>query len=81
MSTEDNKWGKKWEEIPRSLRIYGTGDDKFGHMTYVILSAIVVADWFPDPDIACKFLQQNQGSAVQLVLDLLMKVLYGGRSR
>ena len=50
----DNKWGLRWKEIPRALRVYGIGEVKFGHMCYTILSAIVIIDFFSDLDIVCK---------------------------
>ena len=66
-STDDHKWGRRWKDIPQELQIYGIGDMKFGHMCYTILSAIVMIDLFPYLDIACKYLDCNQGCAVQLI--------------
>ena len=59
VSTGDNKWGYKWSDIPDLLQVYGLGDLKFGHLTFIVLRWILVRDLFPDPDIVCQFLKGN----------------------
>ena len=49
VSTGDNKWGYKWSDIPQSLQVYKLGDLKFGHLTFIVLTGILVRDLFPDP--------------------------------
>ena len=44
---------------------------------YATLSAIVIFDLFPYPDIMCKYLDCQQSSTVQIILDLLLKTLTG----
>ena len=51
VSTGDGKWAWRWEELPDCL-----GDLRFGFMTYNILTAVLIRDVFPDPDIVLKFL-------------------------
>ena len=36
------------------------GDLKFGHLTFIVIMGILVRDLFPDPDIVCQFLNENQ---------------------
>ena len=55
VSTADYKWGSRWSDIPKSLQVYGLGD-KFGHLTFIVLTGILVRDLFPDPDVVCQFL-------------------------
>ena len=64
-SCGDNKQGWRWKEVPKALRIYGLGDIKFGHMCYILLSAVIMIDLFPDPDIICNYLNCSQGCAAQ----------------
>ena len=54
-STADETWGRRWCDIPQSLKIYALGDIKMGHMTYLVLSAVVLRDFIPDPDIVCTY--------------------------
>ena len=53
VSTADNKWGYRWSDIPKSLQVYGLGNLKFGHLTFIVLVGILVRDLFPDLDIVC----------------------------
>ena len=54
-STGDGKWAYSWFDLPESLCVYGLADIMFGHVCYSVLSAILVRDIFPDPEITCKF--------------------------
>ena len=56
VSTADNMWGYHWSDIPNSLQVYGLDDLKVGHLTFIMLTGILVRDLFPDPDIVCQFL-------------------------
>ena len=60
VSTADNKWGYKCSDIPDLLEVYRLGDLKFGHLTFIVLTGILLRDLFPDPDIVCQFLKGNQ---------------------
>ena len=60
VSTGDGKWGYRWSDIPLSLQVYELGDFKFGHLTFIVLTGILVRDIFLDPDIVCQFLKGNQ---------------------
>ena len=44
--------------------MYGLGDHKFGHLTFIVLKEILVRDLYPDPDIVCQFLNGNQWQGV-----------------
>ena len=48
VSIADNKWGYKWGDIPRSLQVHGLGDLKFGHITFIVLTGILLRDLYPD---------------------------------
>ena len=50
-SAADGMWCVKWEELPVQFKIYALGDIKFGYMTYVVLSSLIIRDLYPDPDI------------------------------
>ena len=65
VSTGDDKWGLRWKEIPASLQVYGLGDLRFGHVSYLILSALLLSDTMPDPEIACMFLNKSQFNVVK----------------
>ena len=38
--TADNKWGYRWSDIPQALQVYGLGDLKFGHLTFIVITGI-----------------------------------------
>ena len=71
-STADETWGRKWEDVPKALKVYALGDLKMGHMTYLVLAAVALRDFMPDPDIVCSYfdtLEQYQ------VIKWFMKLL------
>ena len=78
VSTGDGKWAWRWEELPDSLKIYCLGDLRFGFMTYNILTAVLIRDVFPDPDIVLKFLGiVDQIKAVRWILEMVLLSLDG----
>ena len=73
-----------WSDIPKSLQVYGLGDLKFGHLTFIVLTGILVRDLVPDPDIVCKFLNGNQWHAIIWFYEWILKSVQGsgtGRSK
>ena len=74
-STGDGKWAWQWAKIPTALRVYALGDLRFGHMTYITLAGILIADLFPDPEICCKFLGMFQFEACKVILSLIRETL------
>ena len=74
-STGDGKWAWQWAKIPAALRVYALGDLRFGHMTYITLAGILMADLFPDPEICCKFLGVFQFEACRMILSLIRGTL------
>ena len=77
VSTADNNWGYKWHDIPEVLRVYGLGDLKFGHLTYILLTGILLRDLYPDPDVVCRFLNGNQLSEAKCFYEWILKSLEG----
>ena len=77
VSTADNKWGYKWSDIQKLLQVYGLGDLKFGHLTYIVLTGTLVRDLFPDPDIVCQFLNGNQWHAITWFYERILKSVEG----
>ena len=77
VSTGDGKWGYRWSDIPQSLQVYGLGDLKFGHLTYIVLTGILVRDIFPDPVVVCQFLKGNQWHAITWFCEWMLKSLEG----
>jgi len=77
VSTGDDMWGLRWDEIPDALQIYGIGDIKFGFMVYIVLAGILLRDLFPDPDVVCAYLRCEQEEAVKWFLDWLVLSLEG----
>ena len=71
----DNKWGYRWSDIPQALQVYGLGNLKFGHLTFIVLTGILVRDLFPDPDIVCQFLNGNQWQGVTWFYEWILKSL------
>ena len=60
-SRADGKWCLPWEQLPIEFKIYALGDAKFGHMCFIVLSAILLRDIFPDQD-AASFITSHRGS-------------------
>ena len=77
VSTGDDMWGLRWDDIPDALQIYGIGDIKFGFMVYIVLAGILLRDLFPDPDVVCFYLRCEQEEAVKWFLDWLVLSLEG----
>jgi hypothetical protein len=77
VSTGDDMWGLRWDEIPDALQIYGIGDIKFGFIVYIVLAGILLRDLFPDPDVVCAYLRCEQEEAVKWFLDWLVLSLEG----
>ena len=75
VSTRDGKWGYRWSDIPQSLQVYGLGDLKFGHLTFIVLTGILVRDIFPDPDVVCQFLNGNQRHALTWFYEWILSPL------
>ena len=77
-STGDGKWAYGWDELPESLQVYGIADILFGHVCYSILSAVLILDIFPDPEITCKFFNvPDQWFAVAWIQELISWSLDG----
>ena len=53
------------------------GDLKFGHLTFIMIMGILVRDLFPDPDIVCQFLNENQWQWVTWFYEWILKSLEG----
>jgi len=77
VSTGDNMWSIRWSEIPKALQCYALGDIRFGFVTYNVLAGLLLRDVFPDPDMLCRYLKYDQGSAVSWFLDFVMVSLEG----
>ena len=77
VSTGDDMWGLKWDDIPTALQIYGIGDIKFGFIVYIVLAGILLRDLFPDPDVVCWYLKCEQEEVVKWFLDWLILSLEG----
>ena len=77
VSTEDDKWGIRWNMIPASLQCYALGDIKFDFIVYNVLAGVLLRDVFPDPDILCRYLDCTQLGAVNWFLEFLMLSLEG----
>ena len=57
--------------------MYGLGDLKFGHLTFIVLTGILVRDLFPDPDVVCQFLSGNQRHAITWFYEWILKPIEG----
>ena len=57
--------------------MYGLGDLKFGHLTYIVLTGILLPDLHPDPDVVCKFLNTDQLKGVEWFYEWIIKSLDG----
>ena len=77
VSTGDDCWGLRWEEIPEALRCYEFGDIRFSFITYNVLAGLLLRDIFLDPDILCSFLKCSQSTAVNWFLELVAMSLEG----
>ena len=77
VSTGDNSWGIPWNELPRSLQVYGIGDIRFGFICFYVLAGILARDLFPEPEIVCKTLKTEQRGAISWILEWILKSLEG----
>ena len=77
VSTGDECWGVRWQQVPDSLKCYALGDIQFGLVTYNFLAGLLLRDVFPDLDVLCRFLKCDQSTAVDWFLEFLMLSLEG----
>ena len=77
VSTGDDSWGVPWNELPRSLQVYGIGDIRFGFICYNVLAGIIARDLFPEPEIVGKILRTEQRGAISWILEWIVKSLEG----
>ena len=73
VSTANNKWGYRWSDILKLLQVYGLGNLKFGHLSFIVLTGILVRDLFPDSDIVCQFLNGNQWHVITWFYEWILK--------
>ena len=59
------------------LQVYGLGDLKFGHLTYIVLMSILLRDLYPDPDVVCQFLNADRLRGVEKFYEWILKSLEG----
>ena len=57
--------------------MYGLGDLKFGHLTYIVLTGILLQDLYPDPDVVFKFLYDDQWRSAEWFYEWIIKSLEG----
>ena len=57
--------------------MYGLGDLKFGHLTFIVLTGILLHDLYPDPDVVCQFLNGDQLHRVTWFYEWILKSLEG----
>ena len=57
--------------------MYGLGDLKFGHLTFIVLTGILICDLYPDPDVVCQFLNGDQLQGVTWFYEWILKSLEG----
>ena len=77
VSTGDGLWGVPWGKLPDALKVYALSDLKFGFMTYVVLSAVLLRDLFPDPEVFCHFGQCYQLDVIRWFLRMVVESLSG----
>ena len=78
VSTADNTWARRYGDIPAALQVYALGDLKMAHLTYYTLSAVILRDYLPDPDIVLNYFKSfSQWDPVNWFLKLLMCTLEG----
>ena len=73
VSTGDGQWGRPWKDIKKGLKVYAIGDIKFAHMSYHILTAVLIRDIFPDPEVVCAFLGCFQSEGTTWFCEILLE--------
>lgn len=77
VSCVDESWGKPWEEISSSLRMYAIGDIKHGWITYLVVVGCLLWNLFLDPDSILYLTGTNQRQFVGELNTLLLESLVG----
>ena len=57
--------------------MYGFGGLKFGHLTFIVLTGILISDLYLDPDVDCQFLNGDQLQGVTWFYEWILKSLEG----
>ena len=50
VSRADDLWGRRWRQLPESLRVQAIADTKHGWLVWCITVGCILRDMFPDPD-------------------------------
>jgi len=74
-SCADNLWSIAVDVLPDEFKTYIIGDTRMAHHCYVVLSAILLDQLFPDPDLACYAAKVNQRRFCQWWSDFLRATL------
>jgi hypothetical protein len=74
-SCADNLWSLPVESLPDEFKTYIIGDTRMAHHCYVVLSAVLLDQLFPDPELACYLTKVNQKRFCQWWSDFLRATL------
>ena len=77
VSCADENWGKRWEELAESLRVYALGEMKHGWLVWVTVLGCLLRDLFPDPESALYITGTTQAEFVQGLSALVLEFLGG----
>lgn len=77
VSEGDGKWGLLWNQLSPEMQVYCLGDLKVGHQIALVLYAIMVYNFFPDPDICLQLTRATHSEFGTWFAKYLMSVLPG----
>ena len=75
VSRADDLWGRRWRQLPESLRVYAVADIKHGWLVWCITVGCILHDMFPDPDFILFLTRVTQRDFVAEFNAFLQEVL------
>ena len=80
VSCADERWGVKWDDLAKSLRVYALGDIKPCWIIWSCVLGCLLRDIFPDPEAALYLTGTTQAEFVQGFSVFVLESLVGTES-
>ena len=77
VSCADERWGVKWDDLAKSLRVYALGDIKHCWIIWSCVLGCLLRDIFPDPEAALYLTGTTQAEFVQGFSVFVLESLVG----
>lgn len=71
----DGHWAMHWERLPKEFQLYAIGMIRASYHIFVILMALLLGNFFPEPEIMCSLLELNQEDCIRFLTSFCSYIL------